>query len=152
MLRRHAAQSQVAERGQNPSRVAPVTTLVRRSRLGEQVAVVEQRRRLHALLALEVVKPLDRELTHRDPALVARAHLILSGGRNLVVLRDELRHAHRRPLLVVPAVRDAPTPRNPAAAWSRVEPCGADAPLDLPAGAPPLRLEEGLPIDACAHD
>ncbi len=81
---------------------------MRRSGLGEHVAVVAQGGRLGAALVLQVLQPLRRQLAEGDAALAALTLARFDRALLSVVLGDQLGHAHRRALLIEVALRYSP--------------------------------------------
>jgi hypothetical protein len=87
-----------------------------------------------------VLQPLRCQLTEGDAALATLTLARFDRALFLVVLSDQLGHAHRRALLVEVALRYSPAPHDPPAVVSRaLKPRWSDATLHLFASSSPLR-------------
>jgi hypothetical protein len=133
----------IAERLHHAAAALAPAALVWRARLDELRPVAADRRRPGALHVLEPIEPVGGHLAERHRTLARR--LLLAGPTlHLIhVLRDELRHPHRRALLVVPAVRYSTAAAMPSDDAVADDPGWPDTALHLAAVVSPLRLVEG---------
>jgi hypothetical protein len=112
-----------------------------RARTGEHVAVVAERGGLSAALMLEMLEPLSCNVAEGHAVLAALTLARFDRALVLVVLRDQLRHADGRSLLIEVTILDSSTARSqPTSAGRALKPRRPNAALHLPVRREPLLL------------